>query len=209
MAKPWPSLSRLRPQALPEPPIIPKHLPRLLPRIRLLTSGRRTRKSFGAGPAETGVMHIPPQIYRPDVWARRTKGSLLPISVFHLHLVSDATGETLIAVSRAVVAQFDGIYPMEHLYPMVRSRAQIEKAIGEIGAAPGLVLYTLVDQALSERLESACRDGRRALPFRAAADSGSFPILSRHAGDAAPRRAAHAELRLFQAHRRFELYDDA
>jgi regulator of PEP synthase PpsR (kinase-PPPase family) len=82
----------------------------------------------------------------------------LPISVFHLHLVSDATGETLIAVSRAVVAQFDGIYPMEHLYPMVRSRAQIEKAIAEIGAAPGLVLYTLVDQALSERLETACRD---------------------------------------------------
>lgn len=76
---------------------------------------------------------------------------------FHLHLVSDATGETLIAVSRAVVAQFDNVFAMEHLYPLVRSPQQLDKAIAEIEGAPGLVLFTLVDQTLAERLETACK----------------------------------------------------
>lgn len=81
----------------------------------------------------------------------------MPISYFHLHLVSDATGETLIAVSRAVAAQFDGVYSIEHLYPLVRSQAQLDKAIAEIEAAPGMVLFTLVDLSLAEKLEAACR----------------------------------------------------
>jgi regulator of PEP synthase PpsR (kinase-PPPase family) len=76
---------------------------------------------------------------------------------FHLHLISDATGETLIAVSRAVVAQYEGVSSIEHLYPMVRSDAQLERAIAEIKATPGMVLFTLVDQALAQRLETACQ----------------------------------------------------
>lgn len=76
---------------------------------------------------------------------------------FHLHLISDATGETLIAVSRAVVAQYEGVSSIEHLYPMVRSEAHLERAVAEIKAAPGMVLFTLVDQALARRLETACQ----------------------------------------------------
>jgi regulator of PEP synthase PpsR (kinase-PPPase family) len=79
-------------------------------------------------------------------------------SYFHLHLVSDATGETLIAVSRAVAAQYQGIASIEHIYPLVRTQAQLDKIIAEIKAAPGIVLFTLVDQALTERLEEACRE---------------------------------------------------
>lgn len=75
---------------------------------------------------------------------------------FHLHLVSDATGETLIAVSRAVAAQYHGVSSIEHVYRLVRSMAQLDKVIGEIKAAPGMVLFTLVEQDLVERLESAC-----------------------------------------------------
>jgi len=81
----------------------------------------------------------------------------LPNSYFHLHLVSDATGETLIAVSRAVAAQFDSISSIEHLYPMVRTMPQLEKTIAEIAAVPGMVLFTLVDLTLAEKLEAACR----------------------------------------------------
>lgn len=77
---------------------------------------------------------------------------------FHLHLVSDATGETLMAVSRAVAAQFPGTEPMEHIYPLVRTQEQLERAIGEIETAPGMVLYTLVDRDFSGRLEAACRE---------------------------------------------------
>lgn len=78
-------------------------------------------------------------------------------SYFHLHLVSDATGETLIAVSRAVAAQYDGVSSIEHLYPLIRSQAQLDKVISEIEAAPGMVLFTLVDLELAQRLEEACR----------------------------------------------------
>jgi len=77
---------------------------------------------------------------------------------FHLHLVSDATGETLIAVSRAAAAQYQGVSSIEHVYPLVRNQAQLDKAIAEIKAAPGIVLYTLVDASLSEQLEAACEE---------------------------------------------------
>jgi [pyruvate, water dikinase]-phosphate phosphotransferase / [pyruvate, water dikinase] kinase len=76
----------------------------------------------------------------------------------HLHLISDATGETLIAASRAVAAQYQGVSSLEHVYPMVRTLAQLDKVIAEISAAPGMVLFTLVDRELAQRLEDGCRD---------------------------------------------------
>ena len=77
---------------------------------------------------------------------------------FHLHLVSDATGETLIAVSRAVTAQFQGVSSIEHVYPLIRTRAQLDRAIADVESAPGIVLFTLVDRELSEALVDACRE---------------------------------------------------
>jgi regulator of PEP synthase PpsR (kinase-PPPase family) len=77
---------------------------------------------------------------------------------FHLHLVSDATGETLIAVSRAVAVQFQGVSSIEHVYPLIRTRAQLERAIAEIESAPGIVLFTLVDRELADRLAGACTE---------------------------------------------------
>lgn len=77
---------------------------------------------------------------------------------FHIHLVSDATGETLIAVSRAAAAQYQGVSCIEHVYPLVRTQAQIDKAIAEIKAAPGIVLFTLVEKTLTDRLQLACAE---------------------------------------------------
>ncbi len=79
-------------------------------------------------------------------------------SYFHLHLVSDSTGETLITVARAAAAQYEGVSAIEHVYPLVRSSTQLERVISEIEAAPGIVLYTLVESELSVRLEEACRE---------------------------------------------------
>ncbi|WP_262031207.1 pyruvate, water dikinase regulatory protein [Microvirga sp. Mcv34] len=79
-------------------------------------------------------------------------------SYFHLHLVSDSTGETLITVARAVVAQYEGVAAIEHVYPLVRSNTQLERVISEIETAPGIVLYTLVEQDLAHRLEEVCRN---------------------------------------------------
>ena len=76
--------------------------------------------------------------------------------VYHLHLVSDATGETLNTVARAVCAQFDGNDPREHTYPLVRSERQLGKAVDQIGAHPGVVFFTLVNPMLRNSLEREC-----------------------------------------------------
>jgi regulator of PEP synthase PpsR (kinase-PPPase family) len=85
-------------------------------------------------------------------------GPVLGRSYFHLHLVSDSTGETLIAVARAVAAQYEGVSAIEHVYPLVRSSRQLDRVLSEIDAAPGIVLYTLVEQELAGRLEETCRE---------------------------------------------------
>lgn len=79
-------------------------------------------------------------------------------SFFHLHLVSDATGETLITVARAAAAQYTMVAPIEHIYPLVRTDKQLERVIAEIEAAPGIVLYTMLDSGIAKRLEEKCRE---------------------------------------------------
>src|SRR4051812_4245450 len=77
---------------------------------------------------------------------------------FHLHLVSDSTGETLITVARAVAAQYANVTPVEHVYPLVRSQKQLERALVEIEEAPGIVLFTLLEKDLVARLEAKCQE---------------------------------------------------
>jgi regulator of PEP synthase PpsR (kinase-PPPase family) len=76
---------------------------------------------------------------------------------FHVHLVSDSTGETLNAMAKAVVARFDGVIPIEHIYALVRSKKQLERVLAEIESAPGVVLHTIVDKELRTELEDGCR----------------------------------------------------
>jgi len=42
-----------------------------------------------------------------------------------MHLVSDATGETVISSARACAAQFDGVRPIEHFWNLVRTQRQL------------------------------------------------------------------------------------
>jgi regulator of PEP synthase PpsR (kinase-PPPase family) len=79
-------------------------------------------------------------------------------SYFHLHLVSDATGETLTTVARAATAQYTKIFPVEHVYPLVRTQRQLDRVLAEIEESPGIVLYTLLEEDLVQRLESYCRE---------------------------------------------------
>lgn len=76
---------------------------------------------------------------------------------FHLHLVSDATGETLNAMSRACCGQFENVKPIEHIYALVRSDRQLDRAIRAIQDAPGIVLYTIMNDQLRNRLEERCK----------------------------------------------------
>src|SRR5207237_1338882 len=78
-------------------------------------------------------------------------------SYFHLHLISDSTGETLTTVARAATAQYTKIMPVEHVYPLVRTGRQLDRVLAEIDEAPGIVLYTLLEDELVARLEKHCK----------------------------------------------------
>lgn len=85
-----------------------------------------------------------------------------PQSFFHLHLVSDATGETLLAAGRAAAAQYRNARAIEHIYPLIRTEKQLEKVFEEIEEEPGIILYTIVDQLLARLLDE--RSARMGLP---------------------------------------------
>ncbi|QPC86074.1 pyruvate, phosphate dikinase/phosphoenolpyruvate synthase regulator [Mesorhizobium sp. NBSH29] len=79
-----------------------------------------------------------------------------PQSFFHLHLISDATGETLLAAGRAAAAQYKDARAIEHIYPLIRTEKQLTKVFDDIDAEPGIVLYTVVDEKLAKRIDEKC-----------------------------------------------------
>lgn len=81
-----------------------------------------------------------------------------PRNYFHLHLISDSTGETLMAAGRAAAAQFQGAQALEHVYPLIRTKKQLAAVIDAIDGAPGIVLYTIVDPELSAMVDGACKE---------------------------------------------------
>ena len=104
---------------------------------------------------------------------------------FHVHLVSDSTGETLNAMARAVCARFDNVLPIEHIYALVRSPRQLERALTDIESAPGVVIHTIVDDQLRSALEEGCRRlDMTCIPALDPLDSA----LSRYLGAAISRR---------------------
>jgi len=78
-------------------------------------------------------------------------------TIYHLHLVSDATGETINSVTRACLVQFEGVEPIEHSWTLIRTPGQMEKVLAGIEAEPGLVLFTLVNDQLRGMLQDGCR----------------------------------------------------
>tara|TARA_Y100001970_G_scaffold287376_1_gene411895 strand:- start:20527 stop:21363 length:837 start_codon:yes stop_codon:yes gene_type:complete len=75
---------------------------------------------------------------------------------FHIHLISDSTGETTLGVLKASIAQFEGVKPQEHIWPMVRSSAQMEQVIDGIRENPGPVIFTLVSARTRQPLVEEC-----------------------------------------------------
>jgi [pyruvate, water dikinase]-phosphate phosphotransferase / [pyruvate, water dikinase] kinase len=79
-------------------------------------------------------------------------------SYFHLHLISDSTGETLTTLGKAAAVQYASVRPIEHVHPMIRNARQLERVCQEIASAPGIVLYTIVNLELRNNLERRCRE---------------------------------------------------
>jgi regulator of PEP synthase PpsR (kinase-PPPase family) len=100
---------------------------------------------------------------------------------FHVHLVSDSTGETLVAMMKASTAQFASATALEHLHALVRSEQQLEQCLETIEAKPGVVFYTLVNSERRARLEAFCRV--RNIPVVSILDP-TLSVLGRYLGAA-------------------------
>jgi regulator of PEP synthase PpsR (kinase-PPPase family) len=107
---------------------------------------------------------------------------------FHLHLISDATGETLLTVARAAAAQYTSVTPVEHIHPLVRTRKQLDRVLAELDESPGIVLYTLLDRELADPLEEKCRT--LGLPFLSILDPVLHLFQSYLGGETKPRIGA-------------------
>ena len=81
-----------------------------------------------------------------------------PPKIFHIHLVSDATGTSLQSLTRGALAQFENIDPVEWFWPLVRTEKQLARVIENIKEHPGPVLFTFVDNRQRERFQNACAD---------------------------------------------------
>ena len=99
------------------------------------------------------------------------------MTLLHLHLLSDSTGETLEMVANAALAQFDDAQVIRHFWPMVRSRQHLDRIVEELATHPGLVLYTLVNEDTRRRLEERCRG--LGLPHVAPLDSVTVALEDR------------------------------
>ena len=77
---------------------------------------------------------------------------------YYLHLISDATGTTLLGLARACLAQFEGTEPVQKFWPLVRTQTQLERIISRIEENPGPVIFTLVDEKMRKRLTDRCEE---------------------------------------------------
>ena len=60
-------------------------------------------------------------------------------------------------VANAALAQFEDVDVVRHFWPMVRSRQHLDRIMPELESAPGLILYTLVNEETRRVLEEKCR----------------------------------------------------
>ncbi|GGZ05122.1 pyruvate, water dikinase regulatory protein [Novosphingobium colocasiae] len=77
---------------------------------------------------------------------------------FHLHLLSDSTGETLEMIAKAALAQFDDDTDVQrHFWPMVRSHQHLDRIMKDIAETRGLVFFTLVNEDTRKALQERCQ----------------------------------------------------
>lgn len=79
-------------------------------------------------------------------------------SFFHLHLISDSTGETLTTMAKAAAVQYSQVRPIEHVHPLVRTPRQLARVLRQVEELPGIVLYTVVNRELIDDIERRCRE---------------------------------------------------
>jgi hypothetical protein len=128
----------------------------------------------------------------------RPAGASRLATYFHVHLVSDSTGETLNALAKAVTARFDGVIPIEHIYALVRSDRQMERVLEEIATAPLFKLFAqiAVDQGVENHAGGRGHLLQHPLHLLVGADQGVDVLDRDDAVEAGGDRLGHGVQRL-------------
>jgi [pyruvate, water dikinase]-phosphate phosphotransferase / [pyruvate, water dikinase] kinase len=74
-----------------------------------------------------------------------------------LHVVSDATGETAARLVQALEAQFPDQEFVEIRHPRVETEEDLQLAVNRMKGRPAVVVYTLVEPEMRERMRALCR----------------------------------------------------
>ena len=79
-----------------------------------------------------------------------------PKQNIHIHLISDATGETTHLLARAALGKFAGAHAIEHVWTLVRTMEHLESIKAEIAENGGVVFYSISDPQIRAELEQIC-----------------------------------------------------
>ncbi|MGN7678357.1 MAG: pyruvate, water dikinase regulatory protein [Anaplasma sp.] len=87
-------------------------------------------------------------------------------AVLDLHLVSDSTCETVVAVARSAVEHFKTVRVNEFVWSLVGNKRQVDRVMLNINPEMhNLIMYTMVDDELREYLKGkAAAQGVRCIP---------------------------------------------
>lgn len=131
----------------------------------------------------TGSETFHPELYKVRLHTNYTHHQFggLCLQEFHVHLVSDSTGETVHHVAQACLSQFNGLPVTEHVWSLVRSREQVDNVLKGIAQFPGMVICTFADQEIKHYLKAACDKNKT--PFISVLDP-VFQGLSAYLGSA-------------------------
>lgn len=77
----------------------------------------------------------------------------------HIHLISDATGDTLQTLAKACLAQFPNVDYQLHPWPLIRSKIHLSNLLNnEITQKNVLILYTILDKDLQNEINQFAQD---------------------------------------------------
>ena len=83
-----------------------------------------------------------------------------PKQNIHIHLISDATGETTHMLARAALGKFSGAQAIEHVWTLVRTMEHLQTIKEEITEHGGVVFYSISDSDIRHELEQICQKSK-------------------------------------------------
>ena len=87
----------------------------------------------------------------------RSDESRDPNRIYHLYLVSDATGETAVRIAEAALSQFENREVVIVRRPHILTETQLLDLVREAGSTNGTILHTLVSASTRTRMSELTR----------------------------------------------------